>query len=297
MSDETEDAVKLESAASAEQQAEAAKMGWVGPERYRGDPERFVDADEYIKRGETVLPIVKKQNADLRVKVDELTKLQEQTSAALTAAQKAIEDIELRHSVDTQRAVEQARKDTKAALVKASEAGDHEAVAELTDQLTQLKDAEAEAKEKPVEKKADLPKVEESADLKAWMRDNTWFGADKIKTSVAQGFAQEIAEEQRRTGTRMSEGDFYDEVGRRTESFYADKEEKTAAKEDKVGGANHRAGAQSAGRKGTYEGLPKDARDVCDAEAKRFVGPDKAHKDAASYRKAWAAEYYRQEGV
>ena len=60
MSEQAE--VVVESAAAPEVQAEAEKLGWIPATRYKGDAERFVDADEFIKRGETVLPIVKEQN-------------------------------------------------------------------------------------------------------------------------------------------------------------------------------------------------------------------------------------------
>ena len=48
----TEEAVAVESKADAETQAKAEKLGWIPPERFKGDPERFVDADAYIERGE-----------------------------------------------------------------------------------------------------------------------------------------------------------------------------------------------------------------------------------------------------
>ena len=76
----------VESAQPPEVQAQAEKMGWIPPSRFRGDPERFVDADVYIERGETVLPIVKEQNKRLHAEVEGLRAESAKTAAALKAA-------------------------------------------------------------------------------------------------------------------------------------------------------------------------------------------------------------------
>jgi plasmid stabilization system protein ParE len=122
----SEEAVVVESAATPEVQAKAQEIGWIPPERYKGPADRFVDAEEYIKRGETVLPIVKKQNAELRGQVDTLSSQNQQIAAALRQAQDAIADIQERNTVATQKAVEQARAELKAQLMQASRDGDHE---------------------------------------------------------------------------------------------------------------------------------------------------------------------------
>lgn len=287
-----EETIVLESKASPEDQAAAAKIGWVGPENYRGEPERFVDADEYIKRGETVLPIVKKQLATTRAELEQVRADSAATKAALAQAQRAIEEIEIRHSVDTQKAVEAARKEVKAQLARASEAGDHEAVAELTDQLTQLKEVEGEEKPKPKAAAEEEPKIVISPVLRQWNTENPWFGTDKKKTGLAQGIAQEIAEENAAEGTKMSEKDFYAEVSARMEAFLP--KEEPATREDKVGGANHRAGARSSAAKNSYESMPADAKAQCDADARKFVGPDKLHKDIKSWRSSFADLYFKE---
>ena len=59
------EAVMVESTATAEQRTAAESMGWIPPERFKGDPERYIDAAEYIDRGEKVLPIIKENNKRL----------------------------------------------------------------------------------------------------------------------------------------------------------------------------------------------------------------------------------------
>mgnify|MGYP001591468423 CR=1 FL=1 len=64
-------------------------------------------------------------------------------AAALKQTQEAIAQIEERHAVETQKAVEAARRQLKSQLAAASEANDHEAVAEITEQIVHLTKAEA----------------------------------------------------------------------------------------------------------------------------------------------------------
>ena len=133
------DTPAVESQQPIEVQKDAERLGWIPPSRFKGDPARFVDADIYIKRGEEVLPIVKEQNKRLHNELDSLKRESQATAQALKAAQDAIAQMEERHTVATQKAVEDARRQVKAQLAAASEAGDHEGVAELTEQLTKMR--------------------------------------------------------------------------------------------------------------------------------------------------------------
>lgn len=279
----------VESKATPEQQAAAEKIGWIPPARFKGDPERFVDAEEYIARGETVLPIVKEQNKRLHAEVNELRAATAAQKAALDAATKAIEEIEERHSVDTQKAVEAARKQLKAQLAAASEAGDHDGVAELTDQLTQLNTAEKEAA--PAKKNGEeKPTVfVPPPDLVEWNNENPWFGTNKRKTALALGIAQEL----RDAGNTDTGRKFFDAVKEEM-----DKElgaGKPEPRGDKVEGARNGGDGDSrqSSRKG-YANLPADAKAACDADARQFVGPNKKYKDLAAWRGRYAELYFQE---
>lgn len=281
-----QDAVMVESVAPPEVQAEAEKMGWIPPARFKGDAERFVDAEEYIKRGETVLPIVKEQNKRLHADVARLSAENAATAAALTAAQKAIEEIEERHSVATQKAVEKARQDLKGQLAQASEAGDHEAVAEITDQMTRLTDAEKTASEKADDKKVVPPAFVPSADQRRWESENPWFGADKRKTALALAVAQELRE----AGETAINYDFFEKVRGEVEKTFQPREE---PRTDKVEGG--RNGSDSDSRqtgKRSYIHLPAEAKQACDADQKRFVGEGKRYKTLAEWRSRYAEMYF-----
>lgn len=275
----------VESVATAEAQAAAEKMGWIPPARFRGDPERFIDADQYIERGETVLPIVKEHNKRLQAELEALRGESSKTAQALVAAQEAIEQIELRHSVATQRAVERARAEVKEQLALASEAGDHRGVAELTDQLTQLNKAEEKAEEKP--KVAAPAKFVPPADLAEWNEENPWFGKDKRKTALALGIAQELRE----GGERSTGRAFFDLVKEEVDKTLGGKE--APPRSDKVEGARNGGSEEGRGssRKG-YASLPADAKAQCDTDARQFVGPGKRYKTQDEWRKSYAELYF-----
>ncbi len=59
---------------------EAHNLGWVPLDQWRGDPEKWTDADTFVKRGKEIMPILRKNNealqgtvGQLQAKIDHLT--------------------------------------------------------------------------------------------------------------------------------------------------------------------------------------------------------------------------------
>lgn len=275
----------VESVAPPEVQREAEAMGWIPPARFRGDPERFVDADVYIKRGNEVLPIVREQNKRLHNELEAVKAQSAQTVAALKQAQEAIAQMEERHTVATHKAVEDARRQVKAQLAAASEAGDHEGVAELTDQLTQLKEAEKSSAKPAVPVQVEAP-FSPPPDLVEWNQENPWFGTNKRKTALALG----IAEELREAGEKSQGRAFFDKVKAELDRELGVTLE---PRNDKVeGGRGNGDSGSSTPRGKSYASLPKEARDACDAETRHFVGDGKKYKTQAEWRTRYAEIYF-----
>lgn len=279
----------VESTAPPEVQAKAEKMGWIPATRFKGDPARFVDADQYLERGETILPIVKEHNKRLQAEVEGLKHNSSQLQASLAAATKAIEEIEERHTVATQKAVEQARKDLKAQLAAASEVGDHEAVAELTGRMIELRDAEREAKAEP---KPVAPSQQQKAytpppELADWNAENPWFGTDKRRTSLALGIAQELRE----AGETSTGREFFDKVTAEVEGTFGSKQAPASKVEGARNGGGGEGGNVAGGRKG-YNALPADAKAACESDARQFVGDKKRYKTLADWRNRYAEIYF-----
>lgn len=284
----SEDTVVLESSAPAEVQTEAEAMGWIPPARFKGDPERFVDAEAYLEKGKEVLPILRATNDKLRRELTAVQTQQRETSAALKAAQEAIDNIEERHTVATARAVEKARVDVKAQLEEALKEGDHRGAAELTEQLTQLNAVDTEA---PAVKKAPAaqPAAEVDPEVTRWVEESApWYGTDRRKTALAMGIAQEIREVEPALKGRP----FLDRVAEEVEKTLAPRR---AAPVDRTESGRNGAGGESrsSGAK-TFDALPAEAKAACQADTKRFVGPGKKYETAAQWHAAFANLYFQE---
>lgn len=280
---ESAEVAALESAAVPEVQAKAEKLGWIPPARFKGDPTRFIDAEAYLERGATVLPIVKEHNKRLEKEIAGLREHNVKTEAALKAAQDAIDQIEERNSVATQKAVTEAKAQVKRQLAAASEAGDHEAVAELTEQMVDLNATPAPEK-KPAAPAAPAAWIPPK-DLAEWNTENPWFGTNKRKTALAIAIAQELRE----AGETVQGRQFFDRVAEEM-----DKELGVARAEprnDKVEGARN-VEDESSRRGKSWNSLPADARAACDSDARQFVGKGKKYADLAAWRSRYAEIYF-----
>jgi len=288
MSEVTAEVEVLESTAPPEVQAEAEKLGWIPPTRYKGDAGRFVDAEEFIKRGETVLPIVKEQNRRLKAEIETVRGENQKVASALAQAQKAIEEIEERHTVATQKAVAAARAEVKKQLAAASEADDHVGVAELTDQLVQLNKADETPAKKTVVTAPPAPVI--PPEVKAWNERNAWFGTDRAKTSLALG----IAEELRQKGETLAGEAFMDKVTGIVERRYVADGERQAPSDKVASGRNGSGADVSVARGKSYTALPAEAKKACEDDAKRFVGEGKKYKTKAEWQSRYAEIYFQE---
>jgi hypothetical protein len=286
------DPIAIESAATPEVQRKAEQMGWIPPTRFKGEPERFVDAEEYLARGEQVLPIVRANNQKLQQELDGLRAESAKTREALEKANAALEEINERHSVETQKAVERAREDLKLRLKAASEEGDHEAVAEITGLMIDLKAASEEPLPKKKEAAKEEPKPAALAvpeDLKAWNAANPWFGTDRRRTSLALGIAQEMRE----SGTELTGVAFYEKIREEVEATFGEFSSGSKVEGARSGGEAEGGTRRTTGKKG-FASLPADARAACDADAKQFVGPGKRFKTADEWRARYAELYFQE---
>lgn len=277
---------QLESKAAPEVQAEAQKMGWIPPDRYKKAPDQFVDADVYVERGKVVLPILKETNKRLEAELEATKAANLAQGAALRQVQDSIATIEERHAVELQKTRERTRDQVKAQLAAANAEGDHEAVAELTDQLVKI-NAQPEVPAPTKQAPAPAP-VAIDPELKAWNAENAWFGTDKRKTALALAIAQELRE----GGDRSTGRAFYEKVAAELDTTLGAPAAPDGS--SKVEGARNGSGNDGprSGAKKGYDSLPSEARAACDADTRNFVGPNKRYKTAAEWRNRYAEIYY-----
>jgi len=272
------------SAAPPEVQKQAEEMGWIPDTRYKGDPEKFVDADEFIRRGETVLPILKKTNERLHREQAELRAANAQLSAAVKAAQEAIEDLKEQSSVATLRAAEKARADLKSELARASSEGDHAGVAEITEQLTKLNTAAP-----PVEKEKPTPPpaFQIPPEIAAWNAENPWFNRDKRRTSLFLGVLEELNDAQ----DPVVGIPRFEKAKAEVERILS--KDTPPPREDKVDSPRGGDGGPRAPR--GWASLPAEAKSECDKEAQKFVGKGKRYETLDAWRKRYVEIYTSME--
>ena len=159
--------------------AEARKDGWVSKEEYRGDPDKWSDAPEFVERGKHINRILQSklkrqedQISELRAGVEEFKKF---SNAQVTHERAKLETA--LQELKTQKAV-------------AIREGDGELVTDLDDRIdhakTQLKET------KPSEQPQEQRSAQDKADFEDWNQSNNWYGKDRKATRFADMVAQDI---------------------------------------------------------------------------------------------------------
>lgn len=267
---------------------EARTLGWVPQEEFKGNPERWVDAETFVERGKTVMPILKANNRRLEQEVERLHSETQKLQNLFAASQEAIGELQKVHSEATKAAVEKAKQNLLASLKQAKEEGDVELEVRLTDELTDLKAAQKEAAKTPVQP-APVQQQQPALhpDFAAWQEENKWFGTDERKTMRAMGIAQELRADPENDGL----------VGRKFfERIVEVMEERTnGPRMSKVGGTRPTGTNNGGSTDRSFNSLPPDAREACDRQGKKLVGEGRAFKDMAAWRTYYTKLYYQGE--
>jgi len=153
-------------------QQQALESGWVPKEEFSGDPEKWVDAAEFLRRGE-LFKKIEAQSRDLK-----------DMRKALVEMKKLHADVQ---KVEYQRALETIRAQKKAAL----EEGDADAVLAADDRIYEIKEAQKQLAKIEVE---DVPQAgEEHPVFVEWKERNSWYGSNGTMQSFADRRGQELA--------------------------------------------------------------------------------------------------------
>jgi len=259
-------------------EVEAARIGWQPLDSFKGNPERWVDAQEFLDRGKIVLPLLRKTNERLTNEVASLRQDVTRTQQLLTQAQEAMSEFRQYHEEDSKRQYERALASLKADKKTALAEQDFDTVVEIDEAIQSLKPAVRFKEPEP------LPQADPAKDpvFVQWVKDSgSWYGPDKEKTLYANASAQYL----RATQPELRGREFLDAVGREVEEKFG-----TPARSDKVEGS--RGGAtQSRGGGHSYSDLPADAKQACERFAKRLVGT-KAYPTLKDWQRQYTQDYF-----
>ena len=159
---------------------EAIDQGWIPKEEFDGDPDKFIDAPEFIRRGELFRKI-ETQNKELK------------------AVRQALEAFKVHHSkvkeAEYNRALKVLQDQRKQAFVE----GEHERAFALEEKIDEIK----EEKQRIVDE-ANQPVVEDTGyteQFQSWVSRNSWYETNDVMRATAdtlgvklhkQGYAPEV---------------------------------------------------------------------------------------------------------
>jgi hypothetical protein len=282
---------------SAEIEVQAKELGWSPKEEFRGDPEKWVDAETFVKRGEELIPLLKAQTKKDREAIKTMQGQLRETQSLLKAATESIEALKETTSKDALDKVREKKGQLKEALAAARTEGDIDKEVEIQERLAEttaaIKASETAATTTKVSKTAsgadEGPDPTKEPDWQDWVTENEWFGIDKRKTGLALGIAQDL----RAKGDNATGKKFFDKVTQELNSMLGVKPTVMRDAPSKVEG-DARGSAAGGGEGGTksYNDLPAEAKAACESAAGRVVGKGRAYADLASWRKAYVVKYY-----
>jgi hypothetical protein len=153
-------------------QALAQEMGWKDEDEYDGDPETFVDAKTFIKRGGDIQKSMqqhirdqKKQLADLRAGLEDLRQHNERVyKTEVKKLKTQITDLTTKRR-------------------EAIEEGDPDRVEEIDKELEDMKSVVSETEQLASGSKK--PEASDNPEFDQWKTQNTWYGTDKEMTAYA----------------------------------------------------------------------------------------------------------------
>jgi len=278
-----------------EVEVRAKELGWVPVEEFKGDPERWVDAETFVRRGEEMMPLLRAENKKLRTRIESTEGELVQVKNLLKASAESIEELKRFNSTVAKERAKDTKRQLVTAIAEARREGDVETEVELQDQLRETTTAIAEADKKPVVASPAAPATTElSSTFKEWMTENTWFGENKRKTALAMGVAEELKANP--ATANLPEKQFLAKVTEEVNAMFETAAPRKSAKveEGARGNGGDATGATSRGR--AFSDLPPEAKAACEAQAKRLVGAGRAFKDVTEWRKHYVTKYYEGEG-
>lgn len=283
-----------ETGQSVEERARA--QGWKPQEEFKGDPENFVDAETYVKRGEEVLPFVKATNRRLTETVEQQAARLEALERENRANKAALEAIqETNREVVAERA-EQTVEQIEAAIVQAREDGDTTTELKLLRQHATAVTAAAKAKEKPAPVQqqtngtADLTQTPE---FKSFLRENPWWSEDAVMRAASIEIQNQLYREGKITqSTPMSER--LNTVAEATRAKFGLKDSGRRGGPSRVEGGGGPGSTGSSGGNGkSYSDLPEDAKLACDKAGKRMkIGKGQKFETEEAWRKEYTRIYF-----
>ena len=233
----------------------ARLQGWIPKEDFKGDEGRWIPADEFVKRADHMMPILKSVNKKLEGK--------------LTEAEKRLQEIQgtMEKMVKVQSKVAEdfytaKVSELKAEKRKAVEAGDVETYQQLEERESKIAKPEPILIEKQ-EVQPDAPTVH--PEVSRWIGENSkWFGTDEELTSYAMFVGEQLKNKNDPLALPGNEYKFCEKVKNQVQRTFPQKfqnpnQQRTDMDESATRGSEQQADSEKKG----WNNLPPEAKSQC----------------------------------
>lgn len=238
----------------------ARRLGWRPRSEYSGPPEKFVEADEFVRRTDESVPLLRQNYRALHERFSQV----ERKLADTTQLLQEFRDFSAKGE---QRAYERAKRELEERQRVAVSQADTEAFEKTAAEIAELEKSRPKPAPEPVEPQRKIP--EPDPRITTWISDNPWYNSDGQLRAFAGAYDQYL----------MASAPGMD-IGERLAAVKA----KTMAEfPDKFGNSRREAptnvaspaAASAPRRKGngrSYDDLPPDAKKQCDKLVAQFKG-------------------------
>lgn len=233
-----------------EVEVKAKSMGWVPKDEFKGDPDKWRDAGEFVSRGENFLGILRDDNRKLRAEVADVR----ETLKLMVAHNERL----------TKRQYERELKDLQAKKEEAIELGDKVQVREIEKGMLDLEAVKPVA----VPQQQVQPSQEDIRMFEQFKTDNPWYLTEPEMTSYANLCAVHVEKTKPHlVGTPK----YYDAVLERVKKEFPDRFTNPRRSDaSAVSSGNDTSGSGKKGR--NYSELPPEAKLACDKFVKQIPG-------------------------
>jgi len=225
-------------------EAEASKEGWTDKDNFNGDPDKWKSAEQFVKDGENILPILKsrleKQEEVNKTLLDKMDATGKTVKELGEHYKKVVADTKIK-------AYEQALKDIAEKQ--------REAVAEQDTEAFDRLEKERKDLQPPIKPEAntDTPPPE----FEPWQNENPWYNSDFEMTEYANSVRDFVFK--RTPGIRPAK--FFEEITNEVKKRFPEKFEPPKKNQTVEGDTGTET--KSSGKR-TYKNLPADAKRICD---------------------------------
>lgn len=260
----------------------ARLMGWVPENEFKGSKDEWISAEEFIERGERVLPILRANNRRLREDLVHRDHELDSIKSQLGETNKILGVLRKGYEESQKHAIEEATKDLRSQLIEAKKAGDVDLEMDIQDQLDELKD------KKPTPLVKDETQSTPSTpaldpDFVSWQKDNTWFGGTSRDDQRKTQDIIWIGEDLRKAGDRTTGRAFIEKC---LDTY--NQQHRSVSKVDGGGRGSSSFGPRK------FSSLSQAAKDACHEDMHKFVGPGKMFKTNSEYEDYWMSLYSEQ---